>query len=549
MRRLLFLLWISSLPCFAQTLEKGVKLNGSLSIGAAYYTGNGINARRPPFNWYLSGAPTLTLFGISMPFSLVVSDQDRRFSQPFNQYGVSPRYKWATIHAGYRNVRFGEFTLNGANMLGGGFEINPGKLRLGAMYGRLNRAVNADSIDSYGSLGYIRATYKRMGYAAKVGFGTSNRFIDLSVFGARDDSASIAPTSLVNPEQNLATGLKSHLGFFQNRLQIDLDAGISFLTRNTNLNQLLDSANNPLLRQAGKYIKVNASSGFFTAWQGQVNYSTRWGNLRTEYKKIDPGYRTLGAYYFQNDVEQITLSPSFQVLKGRLGFNLSYGAGRDNLNNKRISTTVRQVYSANLNIVASNQLNINLDYSNFGVSQNKGYGDLFNDTTAIQVINNNLGGVISFRPESQHQLTISTFVQNTNDLNRFTESFSESNSLLGSLSYSINNTAQKWNANAAISYNNTRTDTREILLISPTISASKVLDKWRFSLTENFQLRSSDGSKEGHTSSTNLSVAYRLKKHSILWGASYMSNKYSSESIGTADFSEFRSNLSYTLSF
>lgn len=549
MRKCLFLLLLS-LPALGQQVEKGIKFNGSLSIGASYYHGNAAQARRPPFNWYLSGAPVLTVFGISLPFSLVVSDQDRRFSQPFNQYGVSPRYKWVTLHAGYRNLRFSEFTLNGANMLGGGFEINPGLLRLGAMYGRLNRAVEADSITDYGSLGYIRPTYKRTGFSGKIGIGKPQRYLDLVVFSAKDDTGSIQRNPLVKPEQNVAIGLKSQLGFFKNRLQFDLDGGISLLTKNLLASSALDSADSPILNQARRFIRLNNSSGFYTALQSRLSYSHRIGALRAEYRKIDPGYRSLGAYYFQSDVEQVTLSPSFQL--GRLALALSYGLGRDNLDNKRISTSKRQVYSANVNILASNSLNINLDYSNFGFNQTKGNTDVFNDTTAIQIINSNLGGVISYKIPglASQQLTVSTYYQSTDDLNRFTENFSEATTLLSSLSYTFNLPKKKWNSSAGLTYNNTRTAFHDILLLSPSISASCLLlkDKIRASLTENFQLRQTDGEKDGHTSATSLVFTYRLKKHAILWSGHYLSNRYQSETTGRSQFSEFRSNISYSIS-
>src|SRR5690606_30555610 len=105
--------------------------------GMWYYGTSGIASRRQPFSWYITGAPVVSIYGISFPFSMTVSEQERRYAQPFNRYGVSPRYKWLTLHAGYRNVRFSDFTLAGVNMLGGGVEINPGIFRFGAMAGRI----------------------------------------------------------------------------------------------------------------------------------------------------------------------------------------------------------------------------------------------------------------------------------------------------------------------------------------------------------------------------------------------------------------------------
>lgn len=70
--------------------QKPFEIPGSLSVGTWYYHANGISNRRAPFGWILSGSPLVKLYGVSFPFTLTISDQDRSFSQPFNRYGVSP---------------------------------------------------------------------------------------------------------------------------------------------------------------------------------------------------------------------------------------------------------------------------------------------------------------------------------------------------------------------------------------------------------------------------------------------------------------------------
>ena len=545
----------------AQTFkQKPLTISGSLSLGSSFYQVKNIPSRREPFSWYLSGSPVLTVYGITMPFSLVVSDQERKFSQPFNQYGVSPYYKWITVHAGYRNLRFSEFTMNGANFLGGGVELRPGKFRLAAIYGRFNRAVEEDSTMSSDAYGYIRPVYKRMGYAAKIGYGTASRYVDLLFFSAKDDTSSIAGVSTesqVNPEENIALGVKSQMGFLRNRLNFDLDAGASFLTRDIRRGNILDSANNPSLRYIAKYLAVNGSSGFFTGVTSSLSYLLGFGSIKGTYRRIDPGYRSLGAYYFQNDIEQFTINPSFNLWSNRLSFNLSYGTSKDNLDNKRYATTRRQVYSANVNIVANDKLNINLDYSNFGISQQRGVGDIFNDSTAMRVINGNIGGTVSYRPiqseDRSHQLTFSTYYQNTNDLNRFTEQYSEANTLISSLSYNLSLPAKKLNATAALSYNKTDVIDRDIVSISPTITVSKLFlkDKLRASFTENLQLRTTNNEQDGFTSTTSLSLSYRIQRHTLSASSNYLKNKYKVSSLGSHvnDFSEVRSSLSYSINF
>ena len=138
MRRfLLFLCLTLSKVTYAQNVStQAVKVSGGLNAYAGLYQASGIDARNQTTPFGLSGSVNVSLpGGVSLPFSMVLGNQGASFRQPFNQFGVSPTYKWAMVHAGYRNVQFSPFTLAGHTFLGGGFEINPGKLRLGAVYG------------------------------------------------------------------------------------------------------------------------------------------------------------------------------------------------------------------------------------------------------------------------------------------------------------------------------------------------------------------------------------------------------------------------------
>src|SRR5690606_11056010 len=91
-------------PLYGQDLSslKGQQpfgFHGGLELRGIYYHANGIANRREPFTYLLSGSPTISLYGWSIPFSFAVSKDERSFRQPFNQFGMSPRYKWMTLHA------------------------------------------------------------------------------------------------------------------------------------------------------------------------------------------------------------------------------------------------------------------------------------------------------------------------------------------------------------------------------------------------------------------------------------------------------------------
>src|SRR5690606_23879624 len=121
------------------------RLSGSLDIRAIGYSANGIKPRRSPFTYVLSGSHVLQIYGLQIPVSFSYSEQERRFQQPFNQFGLSPTYKWIKLQGRFRNVSFSPYTLAGSNMLAGAVERTPGKFAMGFRMRRLSRAITEDT--------------------------------------------------------------------------------------------------------------------------------------------------------------------------------------------------------------------------------------------------------------------------------------------------------------------------------------------------------------------------------------------------------------------
>ena len=71
-----------------------------------------------------------SIYGLSLPFSFNVSQYSESYEDPFTQFGISPSYKWAKLHLGYRSIQFSPFVFDGQNFLGAGVELNPGSILL-----------------------------------------------------------------------------------------------------------------------------------------------------------------------------------------------------------------------------------------------------------------------------------------------------------------------------------------------------------------------------------------------------------------------------------
>ena len=131
--------------------KKPIKVSGGVGTDHVFYASEGMaNRRNAPYQYYINGNLNFQFFKeFNLPITFSFSNQQFNYSQPlnqqsFNQFGISPRYKWATAHIGWRSMSFSPYSLNGHTFLGAGVELTPGKWNISAMYGRLLKAEEYD---------------------------------------------------------------------------------------------------------------------------------------------------------------------------------------------------------------------------------------------------------------------------------------------------------------------------------------------------------------------------------------------------------------------
>jgi hypothetical protein len=354
-----------------------VTLTGSIVTSAENYSIPGLDTHRPANTARMYFNPTLTLYGVQLPFSVVLSTNERSYNQPFNQFGVSPRYKSVTAHAGYRSLRFSEFTLSDAVILGGGAEFDGEWLRAGAIYGRFRRAIGEDTTRG------IRAVYKRMGYAANVGLGSRQNGIDFNFVHAWDDSTSIGRTPLqttVLPEENLTIGTTGRISLVGNRLAIDGELAGSFLTRDL-YQPAVENAD--VVSVTDGIYDTRLSTRLTTALRIGAAWNEQTWSLRTEYARVEPEFESAGAQYTMNDREDITIAPNLRLADGAFRVGGSVGFRSDNLLEDRAYTTRRVIGSANVNWMPSQTFGLDANYSNYSMA-NASAGLVLNDTSRVE---------------------------------------------------------------------------------------------------------------------------------------------------------------------
>lgn len=365
---LMFPLW-----CYAQTLDyetitqsKPLKVSGQVSASGVYYSSNQ-NNNREPFTYFLQGALNINMYSFSIPISYSFSNQGDNLGYQlpfdFNRISLHPKYKWITGHIGNISMMFSPYTLSGHQFTGGGIDLTPpGPFKISAMSGRLLKAVE-DNADAR-----TIPSYTRMGYGLKTSFEKERYKIGVIGFYAKDDQNSIdsiPETKGVLPQENLVVSLEAEVKLGKS-FSLQAEYAATAITKDTRA----DKVDNSEMAPIAILFNNKTSTEYYNAIKTRLGYVIGRVNLGLGYERIDPGYETLGAYYFNNDFENITLDATNTFFKDRLSLALNIGYQRDDLDNLKANNTNRTVGSLNATFSISDRLNISGAYSNFSTFTN-----------------------------------------------------------------------------------------------------------------------------------------------------------------------------------
>ena len=352
-----------------------LKISGGISANTVFRGGD--DAASAPFTWVLSGNVNVGLFDMfNLPLGFNFNNLGGNYTYPTmpNRLSLHPVYKWATAHVGDVSMSFSPYTLNGHQFTGGGVELAPENfpLKVAAMYGRLLRATEYNPDERLNA-----PAYKRTGYGIKAEYSAEKYSAGMSLFLARDHENSLQnlPDSLgLAPQCNLASSWNVELKLVKN-LTFSAEYGISLLTRDLRTGDSGSSFADMLSNR-------NPSAETFHAVRAEISLQLMKNNVGFGYERIDPGYRSLGAYYFTNDLENFTLNFSRPLFKDKLTFATNVGVQRDDLYGDKAESNLRLVGALNLNYNPGERLNVAFSYSNFQSYTNmRSQFDRINETT------------------------------------------------------------------------------------------------------------------------------------------------------------------------
>jgi len=372
MKQICFFIFLLALQLFgmaarAQSIDigaigkgKAFKISGGVNGNSIFYHSQD-NASRAPFTYFLQGNLNLSFYQFSMPISYSYSNQgsqlDYDLPYDFNRLSLHPKYKWILGHIGDVSMTFSPYTLSGHQFTGLGLELTPPNgIDVRAMGGRLLRATPDDGLEP------SVPAFERMGYGAQVAVNRNKFGVHAIAFYAVDDLASIPEVPEekgVLPQENLVVSLGGHVLLFED-IKLDAEYASSALTLDTRA--VAASGGEGI---ASVFFNHTAATEYYHAVKASLSYVFAKNTLGVAYERIDPGYETLGAYYFNNDFENITLNGTSLLFADQVNLSFNVGYQQDDLNNQKESATNRTVGSVNVNISATERLNITTSYSNF----------------------------------------------------------------------------------------------------------------------------------------------------------------------------------------
>lgn len=356
----------------AQDLEtinwkQPVKVTGGFSITNTFYESHGMEARRDPWYWMIGGNINANLFGVlAVPVSFQISQQNKSYTQPFNQFGLSPRYKAWTLHAGYRSLQYSTYTLGGNMWLGAAIEYRPddAPFFVSVLYGRFQKGVNESGTEGLVS-GF--PAYERWGYATKVGFQRSGRSFAIQVFRGKDDASSVSDTiakqANITPAENVVWAITTKQSLSK-AIMVDLEYALSAYTLD-HRGTASELAGHAYLSNLGTFFHTNNSTKVNSAFQGAIYFNHPMYQLKFSYRRVAPQYRSMGSIFLNNDVEDISAGITWKMLKQKITASLTGGLQRNNLDKKLSQEAARNAFSASLMYAPSQKLNFNAQYSNF----------------------------------------------------------------------------------------------------------------------------------------------------------------------------------------
>ncbi|HWY36926.1 MAG TPA: hypothetical protein VNY73_00100, partial [Bacteroidia bacterium] len=268
-------------------------------------------------------------------------------------------------------------------------------------------------------------------------------------------------------------------------------------------------------------------------------------------------------YFFNNDLENITLAPALRFLNGKLNFSANSGYQHNNLDRSKFSSNKRFVTSGNINYVPNSKFIFNASYSNFTTfTRIRPITDPYYqrspaDTLSFYQISQNTNSSIIYnfgKNYIKHTLTLIGSYQVSNQKQGNTTQLSIA-IINGNLNYNLTFMKSKVSLGLMGNYNQVKSFANTITYLGPgiTLSRSFLKNNLRLNLANIFNESLTGNNVTGLILSERASVSYSPKTNKKYGKPSVSLNIIYANKIKTmqqtASFNEFTGTINLNYSF
>ena len=303
--------------------------------------------------------------------------------------------------------------------------------------------------------------------------------------------------------------------------------------------------------------KLNGTSEYYTAFSGGIGYREKNYGVKINYKRIEPDFKTMGAYFFNSDLENWTINPNANLFKGKFKFNGSIGIQRDNLKNQKRAENNRIIASANAGLEITKALGLDLIYTNFSDNQTPQTA-LFADSLRIVQTSQTIGFMPRYfivKPEATHVISASASFSSLKDFNNFFSAQAESRDINTNqyfINYNI--TLPKKQLSLFANLNSTKLTGQDLenSFIGATLGGNKSFfkQKMQTSLSCTLTKTNTNTGSDSFITNANGNLAYNVSKSQrISFNLFLTNNKSKAVNLLQPNFTETRAELSYQFNF
>ncbi len=419
-------------------------ITGAIGTQNTYHYSNTGSAYATPWNSLFYANLNVSLYGISMPFSISYSNTNWDYNYPHFSLSLAPHYKNWTGYIGQSTMSMSPYVMN-MSFNGVGIEYDSERLHAGLFYGILRKAINDNPADPMARSPQM----KRVGWGFKVGYGTSTNYLHLYLLRAYDQPNSIDEhwRSRVTPEENIVVGLRGGVAPLR-WLSFNANAAVSII----NTDKTAPKVENEQTDRYSGIFQTRYSSLPRFAGDISANVNIVGLNASLVYRLVQPDYTSLGTYYMSNNYQSLGLTLS-TVLWRRVALSGTFSGQSDNLTKRQMYTTRGYVYGLNASTRLGQHVCLSASYNGYLQRQSDGTMAV-QDSTRVHRRMSSITFTPSYNTEGEtfgHTVSLSTAYTSNKDLNPFSTGQTDVWSISTGAAYDLN--VKPWEISFQLSVN------------------------------------------------------------------------------------------------